>query len=111
MYALLIRGSPSVCSPWPGMDEEDDPSLPLGKALNDSRRIQYYNDYLLSVAGAIRYSTVRYANVVQYSVVQYAIRLGSLRAPARFLWLGTTRCDIGLCTVLCKCYGVVVPTR
>eukprot|EP00271_Cylindrocystis_brebissonii_P006661 TRINITY_DN19424_c0_g1_i1.p1 TRINITY_DN19424_c0_g1~~TRINITY_DN19424_c0_g1_i1.p1 ORF type:complete len:563 (-),score=70.11 TRINITY_DN19424_c0_g1_i1:367-2055(-) len=36
-----------------GMDEVDDPSLPLEEALRDPLRVQFYNDYLLSVAEAI----------------------------------------------------------
>lgn len=36
-----------------GMDEEDDSTLSIEEAVKDPLRVKYYNDYLLSLAGAI----------------------------------------------------------
>ncbi|GBG45034.1 hypothetical protein CBR_g78504, partial [Chara braunii] len=36
-----------------GMDEEDNPDLPLQESLHDPKRVQFYNDYLLSLSSAI----------------------------------------------------------
>ncbi|GBG93475.1 hypothetical protein CBR_g71196, partial [Chara braunii] len=36
-----------------GMDEDDNPELPLQERLRDPKRVQFYNDYLLSVSSAM----------------------------------------------------------
>lgn len=54
MWITERYGQPPIIITENGMDEEDDPELPLEEALKDTRRIQYYNDYLLNVARATR---------------------------------------------------------
>jgi beta-glucosidase len=39
-----------------GMDDSNSPFIPLKKALKDSKRIKYHNDYLTNLADSIRYS-------------------------------------------------------
>eukprot|EP00897_Mesotaenium_endlicherianum_P011047 jgi/Mesen1/9971/ME000072S09382 len=38
---------------YAGMDDEDDSSLKLEEALDDSQRVKYYNDYVFNIASAM----------------------------------------------------------
>jgi beta-glucosidase len=42
------------------MDDSNSPFISLKKALKDSKRIKYHNDYLTNLADSMRYSIITF---------------------------------------------------
>lgn len=55
-YVKDRYNTPTVYITENGMDDSNSPFISLKKALNDTKRINYHNDYLTNLADSIRCS-------------------------------------------------------